>query len=51
MARFLAGEIGFLEIPRVVETALNTVPRGEKLTLEAVYEADRAARAAAEAVC
>lgn len=51
VARFLAGEIGFLEIPRVVETALNTVPRGEKLTLEAVYEADRAARAAAEAVC
>ncbi len=51
VARFLAGEIGFLEIPRVVETALNTVPRGERLTLEAVYEADRAARAAAEAVC
>ena len=49
VARFLAGEIGFLDIARVVETALEQVPRAETLTLEAVYEADRLARAAAEA--
>lgn len=48
VARFLKEEIGFLDIPRVVEAALNTVPRAETLTLEAIYAADRAARAAAE---
>ena len=50
MARFLAGEIGFLDIARVVEHALDTVHRAP-LTLEAVYAADRAARAAAEEAC
>lgn len=50
VARFLAGEIGFLDIARVVEHALDTVPRAP-LTLEAVYAADRAARAAAEEAC
>lgn len=48
VARFLKEEIGFLDIPRVVEASLNTVPRAETLTLEAIYAADRAARAAAE---
>ena len=33
VARFLAGEIGFLDIPRVVAHALDTVPR-PPLTLE-----------------
>ena len=48
VARFLKEEIGFLDIPRVVEAALDTVPRAETLTLEAIYAADRAARGAAE---
>lgn len=51
MAKFLAGEIGFLDIARVVEAALDTVPRAQKLTLEAIREADRLARAAAEKAC
>lgn len=51
VAKFLAGEIGFLDIPRVVEEALAAVPRGMGLTLEGVYEADRVARAAAEKAC
>ena len=38
------------DIARVVEHALDTVPRAP-LTLEAVYAADRAARAAAEEAC
>lgn len=50
VARFLAGDIGFLDIARVVEHALDTVPRAP-LTLEAVYAADQAARAAAEEAC
>ena len=49
VARFLAGELPFLGIPRVVEAALDTVPRAAALTLESIYEADRAARAAAAA--
>ena len=39
VARFLAGEIGFLDIADLVEGALNTVPV-KPLTLEAVFEAD-----------
>ena len=50
VAKFLAGEIGFLDIPRAVEAALDSVPR-KKLTLEAVFEADRMARNAAEDWC
>ena len=49
VARFLAGELSFLGISRVVEAALDTVPRAAALTLESIYEADRAARAAAAA--
>ena len=49
VAKFLAGEIGFLDIARVVEAALNTVPRAEGLTLETIRQADRLARQAAEA--
>ena len=47
VARFLAGEIGFLDIPRVVAHALDTVLR-PPLTLEGVYAADQAARQAAK---
>ncbi len=50
VARFLAGDIGFLDIARVVEYALDAVPRAP-LTLEAVLAADQAARAAAEEAC
>ena len=48
VARFLAGEIGFLDIARVVESALNAVPV-QPLTLEGVFQADRAARTWAQA--
>lgn len=51
VARFLQEEIGFLDIPRVVQAALDAVPRAERLTLEAIYAADQAARAAAESAC
>ena len=45
--RFLAGKIGFLQIPQVVEAALDTVPRAAALTLESIQAADQAARRAA----
>ena len=45
MARFLAGEIGFLDIPRLVEQALERVPAGAADTLDDVFAADAAARA------
>ena len=45
--RFLAGTIGFLQIPQVVEAALDTVPRAAALTLESIQAADQAARRAA----
>ena len=45
VGRFLAGEIGFLDIPRLVERAMEHVPAGAASTLEDVFEADRAARA------
>ena len=48
VARFLAGEIGFLDIARVVESALDAVPV-QPLTLEGVFQADRAARTWAQA--
>lgn len=51
VAKFLRGEIGFLDIPRVVEHALLTVPRTQTLTLEIIRQADRAARQAAEGAC
>ncbi|OUN06492.1 1-deoxy-D-xylulose-5-phosphate reductoisomerase [Flavonifractor sp. An92] len=45
VGRFLAGEIGFMDIPRLVERAMEHVPAGAASTLEDVFEADRAARA------
>ena len=48
VARFLAGDIGFLDIPRVVEGALRAVPHERDLDLDAVLRADRLARSAAE---
>jgi len=44
VARFLRGEIGFLDIPHLVERALSRVSAREALTLEAVFQADAEAR-------
>ncbi|MCB1464634.1 MAG: 1-deoxy-D-xylulose-5-phosphate reductoisomerase [Nitratireductor sp.] len=45
---FIAGKIGFLDIARAVEETLERLDAGEEPdTLEAVYEADRQARATA----
>ena len=49
VALFLQGKIGFLEIPRLVEAAMDRQTPGE-VTLEAILEADREARAYVEAV-
>lgn len=48
VAKFLQGGIGFLDIARIVEAALERVPHCSELSLESVREADRMARAAAE---
>ena len=48
VAGFLEGKLGFLDIPRVVEAALDQVAR-EPLSLEAVHRADHLAREAAQA--
>ena len=47
VAAFLAGRIGFMDIPRRVEKALKAVPVVGKPSLEDVLAADEAARAAA----
>lgn len=44
VAKFLRGEIGFYDIPRLVETAMSAVPFIPNPTLEDVLEADRLAR-------
>ncbi len=44
---FLEGKIGFLDIPRRVERAMEQVPAVQSPTLEDVLEADQAARRAA----
>lgn len=44
VALFLKGKIKFLDIPRLVELAINGQPRVEAYTLEDVFEADRRAR-------
>lgn len=44
VARFLRGEIGFLDIPCLVERALSRVSTKEALTLDAVFQADAEAR-------
>ena len=41
---FLKGKLGFMDIPRLVERALATVPVTQNPTLEDVLEADRAGR-------
>jgi len=47
VARFLKGEIGFLDIPRLVERTMALVQPEKAVTLETVLEADASARRAA----
>ena len=47
VALFLAGKIRFTEIADRVERALATVPAVQELSLDSIFEADRAARQAA----
>ena len=47
---FLTGRLGFLDIARVVEKTLETVPRGSMQSLGDVREVDREARAVAESL-
>ena len=49
VAAFLAGRIGFMDIPRVVSSALEAVPAGPAADLDAVLGADARAREAAQA--
>jgi 1-deoxy-D-xylulose-5-phosphate reductoisomerase len=49
VAGFLAGRIGFLDIARVVEAALDAVPGRPADTLDSVLDADAKARVAAAA--
>ena len=46
MALFLADQISFLDIPRLVEQALDRVPVRRAPDLDDIFEADRAARQA-----
>jgi 1-deoxy-D-xylulose-5-phosphate reductoisomerase len=47
---FLAGQIGFLDIARIVEQTLERVPQTRLDDLADVHAADTAARAAAKAL-
>ena len=49
VAEFIAGRVPFLAISRIVEHALGAVPNLEPATLDAVLDADAAARRAAHA--
>ncbi len=44
VGRFLRGEIGFCDIPRLVERALERSDGGDAMSLEAILKADLAAR-------
>ena len=47
VGQFLAGEIGFLDIPAKVERALSSVPAVQNPTMQDILDADQAAREAA----
>ncbi|HSJ73664.1 MAG TPA: hypothetical protein VK904_05050, partial [Miltoncostaeaceae bacterium] len=49
VAAFLAGRIGFMDIPRVVRAALEAVPAEPATDLDVVLGADARAREAAQA--
>ena len=44
VAKFLQGEIGFYDIPRLVRHAMDTVPYTVHPDLTEILQADRAAR-------
>ena len=44
VGRFLAGKIGFYDIPRLVEAAMAKAPRVERPDLEDIFAADAQAR-------
>lgn len=46
VAKFLNDEIGFYDVPRLVRSAMDTVPYTERPDLAGILEADRAAREA-----
>ncbi len=48
VAAFLERRIAFLDIPRLIETVLGSIPRSEVHTLHDVLDADAAARRAAQ---
>lgn len=48
VAAFLKQEVGFLEIPSIIDKTLQKMPTGEPKHLEDVLEADRLARELAE---
>jgi 1-deoxy-D-xylulose-5-phosphate reductoisomerase len=50
VSSFLAEEIGFLDIPRVVERALEKMPDGPLTALSDVMEIDREARMCARSI-
>lgn len=50
VAGFLDGQIGFSDIPRLIETTLEQVPRAEPTTLAIVEDADALARDTARAL-
>ena len=47
---FLAGQVGFTAIPRIIEATLNAIPATPVASLDAVMEADRQAREHARAL-
>ncbi len=47
---FLAGQVGFTAIPRIIEATLDAIPATPVASLEAVMEADRQAREKARAL-
>ena len=51
VSKFLEEKIGFLDIARAVEHALDVVPREKADTLDAIRRADKLAREAAEDFC
>ena len=51
VSQFLEEKIGFLDIARAVEHALDVVPWEKADTLDAIRRADKLAREAAEDFC
>lgn len=50
VAKFLRGEIGFIQIPELIEEALNTIEITTKPTLEEIMKCDKQTREFAESV-